>query len=120
MHLEVPVDQFERAEKLLHEWDAAEHSLREAIRCLECGSFRVDYPQFARHSILTNLALGMTAWFGLVEKHYYCEDCHFTWPREGTRASRRRPIRRPTISSKGSNKPALSDRVAVGGLSLRQ
>ena len=95
VQLDVPADQFERAEQFLLDWDAREQALKEAIRCPECGSFRVLYPQFARHSILTNLALGVAAQFGLIEKHFYCEDCHFTWPREGTRASRVRPNQAP-------------------------
>src|SRR5215831_16916556 len=95
VHLDVPADQFERAERFLLEWDAKEHALNEAIRCPECGSLRVLYPQFARHSILTNLAIGVAAQCGLVEKDFYCEDCHFTWPREGTRPSRIRPHQAP-------------------------
>src|SRR5437879_2879868 len=64
--VEVPGDQFEKAEKLLLEWDAAEGALREAIRCPECKSLRVQYPQFARHSFLTNLMMGLAAALGLV------------------------------------------------------
>jgi len=87
VHLDVPADQFERAEQFLLDCDCKEHWLHEAIRCPECGSLRAHYPQFARHSMLTNVALGVAAQFGLIEKDFYCEDCHFTWPREGTRAS---------------------------------
>jgi hypothetical protein len=95
VHLDVPADQFERAERFLLEWDAKEHALNEAIRCPECGSLHILYPQFARHSILTNLAIGVAAQFGIVEKQFYCEDCHFTWPRQGTRPSRNRPHQAP-------------------------
>src|SRR5579864_3937689 len=93
--IEVSADQFERAEQFLLDWDAAEGALGEAIRCPECGSLRVDYPQFARSSLMTNLAMGVAARFGLVEKDYYCEDCHFTWPKEGTRPRRDRPHMAP-------------------------
>src|SRR5258705_2825638 len=48
--LEVPADQFERVENLLLDWDTAEGALCDAIRCPECKSLRVQYPQFARHS----------------------------------------------------------------------
>ena|SRR5204863_9149434 len=54
----VPDDQRERAEKVLLDADAAEGILREAIRCAECKSLRVQYPQFARHSSLTNAGIG--------------------------------------------------------------
>ncbi|HLH57285.1 MAG TPA: hypothetical protein VKY92_27145 [Verrucomicrobiae bacterium] len=91
VRIEVPGDQFERAEQTLLDWDAAEGALSQAIRCPECNSFRIEYPQYARNSLLTNLGMGIAAMFGLVERDYYCEDCHFTWPREGTRPRRNRP-----------------------------
>ena len=89
--VEVPGDQFERAEKLLVKWDDEEGLLRDAIRCPECKSLRVQYPQFARHSVLTNIIMGLGVAVGIVEKDYYCENCHFTWPKEGTRPRRNEP-----------------------------
>jgi len=41
--------------KLLLEWDASEGILREAIRCPECQSLQVHYPQFAHRSLIPNL-----------------------------------------------------------------
>src|SRR5436189_2592098 len=93
--LEVPADQFERAEQMLVAWDAAEDALHDAIHCPECKSLRVDYPQFTRKSLLTNVAMGVAANVGLVEKEYYCEDCHFTWPKEGSKPRRDRPHMAP-------------------------
>lgn len=87
-YLEVPRAQFERAEQLLLAWHASEDALREAIRCPECKSLRVDYPQVAHHSLLTNLAIGLSAEVGLVERDYYCNQCHFTWPKKGTGGGR--------------------------------
>jgi hypothetical protein len=81
VHLEVPADQFEQAERLMLAWEVA-GELANAIRCPECKSLLVDYPQFARHSVLTNMAAGVAAELGLVEKDYYCEQCHYTWPKE--------------------------------------
>ncbi len=43
VRIEVPAHQFERAEQLLLDWDAAEGALREAIRCPECKSFSSGY-----------------------------------------------------------------------------
>src|SRR5882757_3131839 len=48
--IHVPMDQLERAQRLLLEWDASEGILREAIRCPECQSLQVHYPQFAHRS----------------------------------------------------------------------
>jgi hypothetical protein len=95
VRLEVPTQQFERAYQLLLDWDAAEGALRQAIRCPECKSMRVDYPQFTRKSLLPNIVMGLSAAVGLVEKDYYCEDCHYTWPKEGTKASVLRPHMAP-------------------------
>ena len=89
--LEVPVGDCHRAEKLRLESDAQAGLLRETVRCPECKSLRVAYPQFARHALLTNLFLGLAAQIGLVEKDYYCEQCYYTWPREGLRKRRDRP-----------------------------
>jgi hypothetical protein len=91
VRVEVSAAQFERAKQLLIDWDSTEGALRDAIRCPECQSLRVDYPQYAKHSLLTNLALGLLATLGLVEKDYYCEDCHYTWPKEGAWPRRDRP-----------------------------
>lgn len=95
VRLEVPANQFERAQQLLLNWDVAEGALREAIRCPECKSLRVDYPQFTRKSMLTNVAIGLVAELGLVDKEYYCGDCHYTWPKEGTKPRRDRPNMSP-------------------------
>jgi len=93
--LVVAAEHFERAEKLLVAWDIAEAALKEAIRCPECKSFRVDYPQFARNSVMTNMAAGVAAELGLVEKDYYCERCHYTWPRRVDAQARKRPHMAP-------------------------
>ena len=79
--LEVPAGQFEQAYERLMDWDTAEGALRNAIRCPECKSLRVDYPQFTRKFFIPNLVMGLFAELGLIEKEYYCEECHFTWPR---------------------------------------
>jgi hypothetical protein len=95
MRLEVLADHYDRACALLHEWDVKEGALRDALRCPECRSLRVTYPQFTRKFFLPNLALGILARLGALEKEYYCEDCHFTWPREGSKPRRNRPNMAP-------------------------
>jgi hypothetical protein len=107
VRLEAPSGQFERAIDHLLEWDAAEGALRDAVRCPECKSFRVEYPQFTRKFLIPNLALGPLSALGLVEKEYYCQDCHFTWPKEGTRPSKLRPHMAPHYFIEGiaQNRP---------------
>jgi hypothetical protein len=78
VHVDVPSTEFERGEQMLI--DLNENGMAcDAIRCPECNSFRVEFPQFTRKSLLTNFFLGLAAETGLVEKDYYCEDCHYTW-----------------------------------------
>ena len=79
--IEVPGRLAETAHQLLRTWDNAEGALSGAIRCPECKSMRVDYPQVTRKSISTNLVIGLLAGLGLVEKDYYCEGCHCMWPK---------------------------------------
>jgi hypothetical protein len=110
VRLEVPAEEFERAYSQLQEWDTTEGALRDAIRCPECKSFRVDYPQFTRKSFLPNLVMGLGAAVGVVEKEYYCEDCHYTWPKEGTRASLLRPHMAPYYFIEGVEQTTRQNR----------
>ena len=81
--IEVPGDQFERAYELLLNWDDAEGALRETIRCPECRSLRIEYPQYNLHeSVLPNLAMGLLANIGAMKKEFYCHDCHCMWHKE--------------------------------------
>src|SRR5438477_1604673 len=56
--LEVKLEQLPYANRLVQEWDLSTQALRQAIRCPECRWLRVDFPQFTRKSVLTNLAIG--------------------------------------------------------------
>src|SRR5687768_1223 len=44
----VDMDDFEKGGQLLEEWDKTDHVLDRAIRCPQCHSSRVEYPQFTR------------------------------------------------------------------------
>ncbi len=68
VRVEVSAGQFERAEELLRAWDTPPGTLADAVRCPECKSMLVGYPQFARNSVMTNMAAGLLAEVGLVEK----------------------------------------------------
>lgn len=93
--IEVAEREFERSYDLLLKWDAAEGALRGAIRCPDCQSLRIEYPQYTHKSTLPNLLIGLLANIGAMRKEFYCYDCHFTWPREGTKPSRKRPHMAP-------------------------
>ena len=68
VRLEVACDDFAKCEQLLAEWDAKEDALHDAIRCPECKSFRVQYPQFAHKSVIPNVIMGLLVSVGRVEK----------------------------------------------------
>ena len=70
---------FEKARQFLREADARDHILNGEVRCLQCGSARVDYPQFTRKFMTTTL-VELFCLLCLVDKTFYCEDCHYTWP----------------------------------------
>lgn len=115
--LEVPGHQFEQAEQFLLDWDAAEGALRQAVRCPECHSLQVVYPQYAEHSLLTNLALGLLAEARFIERGFYCQDCHYTWPKQGARARRTRPNLAPFYFIEGVEQTSLSSRSAQPAMS---
>ena len=80
IHLRVDRRDYERTLQLLREWERAEGVLRDAIHCPECGSSRVEYPQFARKSNLPAVGALLCAMTGIIEREFFCEDCHSTWP----------------------------------------
>lgn len=79
MRVRVPKLDNEKAKTLMKEWAAQTGLLREAVRCPQCGSSQVEYPQFSRRT-------GMAFFFGLlaavkfIPREYFCEDCKFQWP----------------------------------------
>jgi hypothetical protein len=113
--IEVPAEQFEAAEQRLVGWAAAEGGVPDTIRCPECGSFLVEYPQFTPRSILTNLAMGLAAEAGVVEKDYYCEACHYTWPKEGHKPRHIRRHLAPYYFIEGMEQTASQSRQSAGG-----
>jgi hypothetical protein len=44
---------FAKARQLLEAADKRDHLLRNELRCIQCGSAEVDYPQFARRFMTT-------------------------------------------------------------------
>lgn len=79
-HLRVRVHTHDEtaAEGLLQQW-RDEPVLAEAVRCPECHSSRIEFPQFSRRTIMGALPAALAA-TGVIEQDFYCENCHFTWP----------------------------------------
>ena len=80
-HMRVRVHSTEenRAHALLDEWHSSDPALSQAIKCPECGSSRIEFPQFSRRTIMGALP-ALVAATGVIAQEYYCEACHFTWP----------------------------------------
>ena len=69
IRLRVDRKDFDRARALLWEWQRQENGLHDAIHCPECGSSRVQFPQFTRKFVLPNFgallcAIGAKMMFG--------------------------------------------------------
>jgi len=79
MRVRVHSDEENRAHALLDEWQASEPALNQAVKCPECGSSRIEFPQFSRRTIMGALP-ALAAATGVIAQEYYCEACHFTWP----------------------------------------
>ena len=85
-NVKVMVDEadFERAQALLVEWEAADPDIG-ALRCPQCNSPRIEYPQLTRKFLTPALASVLFA-LRIFQKEFYCQDCHFTWSNEGDHA----------------------------------
>ena len=81
LHVRVGVDREANARALLTAWAAEAGANLRAVRCPDCGSFKIEYPQFSRKTIVGALPAALAA-AGVIERGYYCEACHFTWPAE--------------------------------------
>src|SRR5437763_4576735 len=80
IHVEVPGPDYEKAARLIQEWDQAQGLLKEAVRCPSCHSPRVEFPQLTRKFITPSLGTLLMV-IGLIPREFYCHDCHYTWPK---------------------------------------
>jgi len=81
IRLKVRRKDFESVRRLMREWDLIDGVLREAVRCPQCGSSRIEYPQFTRKFLLPNL-VGLASVIGIIDKEFFCQDCEYTWPKD--------------------------------------
>ena len=73
---------FERAQSLMVDWEATDPDISAAlIRCPQCGSSNIEYPQMTRKFLTPALAAILFA-IKVIPKEFYCQDCHFTWTNE--------------------------------------
>ncbi len=74
----VTEEDFEKANKLMLDWEASDPAIGSAIRCPQCKSPRIEYPQLTRKFIVPAIASVLFA-LKIFQKEFYCQDCHFTW-----------------------------------------
>lgn len=80
----VEENDFEKAHQLMVDWESTDPEVGAAIRCPNCQSPRIEYPQMTRRFRLpwiANLLFAMK----LFDKEFYCRDCQFTWGGENPR-----------------------------------
>ena len=75
-------EDFVEANKLMLEWEANDPEIGSAIRCPQCKSPRIEYPQLTRKFMTPWLASVLFA-VKIFPKEFYCQDCHFTWGKDG-------------------------------------
>lgn len=78
MRVRVPTEEGDRALAALKEWDEADGAMRDSVRCPQCASSRIEYPQFSRRTLMSALPAAAAA-VGLIDRHFYCENCGYTW-----------------------------------------
>ena len=75
-------EDFGRAQQLMTEWEANDPDIAASIlRCPQCSSTRIEYPQMTRKFFLPALTSVLLA-MKMFPKEFYCEVCHFTWTNE--------------------------------------
>ncbi len=102
VRLEVPPRFAAHATRFLVQSGADADFLQDAVRCPDCRSFRVDFPQFTEKSLLTNVAIGLLAELRLLERQYYCEECHCMWGKVGNKPPRPRAHTAPNYFLEGT------------------
>ena len=76
---------FERAQSLMIEWEASDPEIAAAmIRCPQCGSSNIEYPQMTR-KFMTPALVALLCALKIIPKEFYCQDCHYTWSNEEER-----------------------------------
>ena len=75
-------EDFVAANKLMLELEASDPEIGSAIRCPQCRSPRIEYPQLTRKFMTPWLASVLFA-VKIFPKEFYCQDCHFTWGKDG-------------------------------------
>src|SRR6476660_7429631 len=70
---------FEKAQELMIEWEATDPDISAAlIRCPQCGSSNIDYPQITRE-LMTPAHVGVLGALKISPKEVLCQHCRVPW-----------------------------------------
>jgi hypothetical protein len=80
-NVKVKVDEkdFEKAQNLMVDWEKSDPDIGSALRCPQCGSSDIEYPQLTRKFLTPAMASVLFA-LKIFPKEFYCHSCHYTWP----------------------------------------
>ena len=70
---------FEKAQQLMRDWETSDPEVGCALRCPQCGSSEIEYPQLTRKFLTPAIASVLFA-LKIIPKQFYCRSCHYTWP----------------------------------------
>lgn len=80
VHVEVPQPDYLQARKVVDDLDRSDKVLSDAVRCPECHSSWVEFPQMPRKFIGPTNLVTLLMILRIVEREFYCHNCHYTWP----------------------------------------
>ena len=81
IHVEVPQTDYLRAMRLIETSAAMRTAMAAAVRCPDCHSPRVEFPQITR-KFLSPVIQAVFMVLHVIPREFYCLDCHYTWPKE--------------------------------------
>lgn len=84
IHVEVDQPDYLRARQLIHDLHEHDQVLDQAVRCPECGSSRVEFPQITRKFLMPVVEACLMA-MHLMPREFFCLDCQFCWPKTAPR-----------------------------------
>jgi hypothetical protein len=70
---------FDKALEVLQNANALEHVLQGELRCPQCDSADIQYPQFTRKFVTTTL-VEVLCFLRIIDKTFFCQKCQHTWP----------------------------------------
>ena len=80
VHVEVPQPDYLTTRQMLSSGERTGPLMQAAVRCPDCGSSRIEFPQISRKFFMPVVETLFMA-LHLVPREFYCEDCHYTWPK---------------------------------------